>query len=162
MEDVGPNSPPAIGKHGQEQLGEEDAAQAQREDGEGIPRGLDPLVVLDAELARDERDEEVAHDAGDVEDDEDQHEPMLGSRVYEPRRRDLGSVISGPPIPGPVLCGSTLLVSITGITSILIYLTCWRMIITFIVRLKVHGFLVALVGNVCIGWLTQIGAPITS
>lgn len=67
--------------------------------------------MFDAYLARNEGDEDVAQDSGDVENDENQYEPMLGARVHEACRRLVSSVIVGSPIP--IVRGSLLLVVIT-------------------------------------------------
>lgn len=61
--------------------------------GEEAAGGADPGVAADAELARDEADEDVGQDAGHVEHDERQDQPVLG-----PRRQEALRLAPRPPV----------------------------------------------------------------
>lgn len=83
-----------MGPQLKQQLDQEQTAQRQGQDLERLPRGVHPGLVLAAELARDERDADVGQDAGHVEHDERQHEPVLEFG----RERPLHP-LPAPPVP---------------------------------------------------------------
>lgn len=72
------NSLQTIGQDRHDQLEHEHAAHDEREGRQALARGANPRLILPAQLAGDKADEDVAEDAGDVEDDQDQDDPVLG------------------------------------------------------------------------------------
>lgn len=93
--------PEAFHPQRQEQLEQENAAQKQREDGQAPRSWLNPFLVLPAELARDKRYGNAAHNPSDVQHDETEGGIMLRLRSEETARGAAGAAVRRNPA-GPL------------------------------------------------------------